>query len=142
MPCQQKLASFPNSRIRTRRPTQSAETYPLAIQTTGTGLVDTTVDTITSAERNALTVNGNTIIAEPDPLATYITLRNIDAAEPLYYSYVPVGDDDTVNPVTDGMLLRAGDSVDLETTDVIVVARGAHSDGVTPIPARVDKGIG
>jgi hypothetical protein len=144
MTCINKLASFPNSRIRTRRPTQTAVTYDLDVETAdlGTGLIDTENDTLTASERNGQTTNDNTIVAEPDPLATYITLRNIDPAEPLYYTYVPPGQEDTIDVVAQGMLLRAGDAVDLEVTDSIVIAKGAHSDGTTAINARVDKGIG
>lgn len=143
MGCIKKLASFANSRIRTRRPTKRADTYDVNVQIDDdAGVIDTTVDPITENEIGLKTTNGNTIIAFPDPLTTYITLRNTDSAEAMYYSYVDEGESDNFDITVEGMLLRAGDSVDIEVVDSAVIGVSAHSDNNSAINCRVDKGIG
>ncbi len=142
MTCIRKVASFPNSRIRTRRPTRTSTTYDLSIASLlAVGPIDIANTSVSAVNRNQLTTNGNTIVSEADPLTTYITLRNIDPSEPMFYSYVLEGQADNFDVTAEGQLLRAGDSVDLEVTDSIVIARGASSVD-SAIPARVDKGIG
>lgn len=143
MTCGKKLASFPNSRIRTRRPTDTAQTYHVDVQVDDDiGTIDTINDEITETDIGMETTNGNTIIAEANPLTTYITLRNIDPAEPMFYGYVDPGTPDDQDLSVDGQLLRAGDSVDLEVIGSHVIAISLHSDGISPINARIDRGIG
>ena len=139
MTCIRKLASFPNTRERPRKPTQSSSTYQVDALVAAAGPVDPTAITITSANIGQQTQNGNTILAAPNSDRTYLTLRNLSPSENLVYSYKPVGEADDPNMDDNGMILRAGDSADLEDIDSVYYVR---SLGAADVDCRIDEGEG
>jgi hypothetical protein len=141
MGCQSKIGSFPNTRIRSRKPTKKAKTYKvIAIWDNSAGPIDTTVE-VTEAMIGQKTTNGNTIVSPASSEQTYLTLRNIDPSEPVFYSYVDIGESDAIDLLDQGQLLRAGDSVDIEVTESVVLVRSASSVS-TDIDCRIDRGQG
>lgn len=86
------LASFQNSRIRPRNATTTAQTGSVTIS-------NVTETTIRPANVNR----------------TYMTLRNLDSTNPIRYGYPAQYGTLSV----DGFLLKAGDAVDLESTEEI-----------------------
>lgn len=131
--CVKRLASFPNTRERPRRPTQSAITYAVAALISAVGPLDTSTTAVTAANIGQQTTQGNTVVAPANPDRTYLTLRNLDPTEAVVYGY-------TDNPAldTEGMILRAGDSVDLDSIDNVIYVR---SIGATPVDCRIDRGV-
>lgn len=85
-------ASFPNSRIRARKATQSADTGILTVNASGPV---------------------NSLVRPANSDRTYLTLRNTGAV-PLRYGYV-----DRPTLFQDGMLLNPGDAVDIESLQAI-----------------------
>lgn len=88
----QSYASFPNSRIRSRKATQTAET----------GLV--TIPAAPGPNVEILSSNQN---------RTYLTLRNTGTV-PFRYGY-----DDRATLYLDGMLMNPGDAVDVESLQAL-----------------------
>ena len=130
----QCLASFPNSRIRPRKPTASAITRGRTLEPAGTlGPVNPAVTEPVEADEDSQTVNGNTVINARNLNRTYITIRNVDPSDAMAYGY-----EDTIDLALDGMILRAGDSVDLESPQTIY----GISLGIASINIRFDRGIG
>lgn len=133
MPSSQ-LASFPNSRIRPRKPTESATTFGRTVEPDGTiGAVDPGAAEPVFADEDSQTVNGNTVVAARNLNRTYLTIRNVDPSESIAYAY-----DDTIDITVDGMILRAGDSADLESPQTVY----AVSLGAVAVNLRYDQGIG
>ena len=87
------LASFQNSRIRPRKATVYAITHQLTVAATPT----------------------ETVIHAANPNRTYLTLRNLDPTLNLQYGYPS----QFGALLTQGFLLKAGDAVDLESTEEI-----------------------
>ena len=134
MVCGNKLASFPNTRERPRKPTLTADTGRVMVKQSGvTGTFDTT-NGVTVSDEGKVTTNGNTIVKASDSDRTYLTLRNVSPADSLVYGYRDRSDLNNT-----GMILRAGDSVDIDSLDTIY-ARGIS--GSTDIDVRVDFGRG
>lgn len=143
MGCSSKLGSFPNTRLRSRKPTKKAVTYKvIAIYDDTAGPIDlTTQDPVDDTIIGQKTVNGNTIVSPYSSEQTYLTLRNIDPAEPVFYGYADIGADDNIDLLDQGQLLRAGDSVDIEVTESVVLVRSASSVD-TDVDCRIDRGQG
>lgn len=141
MTCKQKLASFPNTRQRPRKPTQESFTRNYTLPTNGTtGLLDTGAggfDQTDDSNEGQVTTVGNMLIKAYMQERTYITLRNLGSAQNIRYRYK----DATVDGAgfTTGMTLRAGDSVDLESPEMIFVE---NMDGAEPVEIAIDWGIG
>lgn len=133
MTCIRKLSSFPNTRERPRKPTQTADTYDVSALVPAVGPIDPNNTTITEANIGQQTIGGNTILAASNADRTYITIRNLDPTDAIAYGYVDK------NLTDEGMILRAGDSADLETIDTPVYVR---SLGAAAIDVRVDEGEG
>ena len=130
--CAKRLASFPNTRERPRRPTQTADTYSVDALTSAVGPFDTSTTEITEADIGTQTTNGNTIAAPIDPDRTYLTLRNLDPLNSIVYGYKDLADLDT-----EGMILKAGDSADLDAIDDPIYIR---SIGPALVDCRIDRG--
>lgn len=92
MPISSCFASFPNSRIRARKATQTADTGIVTIPVAGPT---------------------NISIRPANQDRTYLTLRNTGTV-PFRYGYV-----DRPTLYLDGMLLNPGDAVDLESLQEI-----------------------
>ena len=133
-----EYASLPNSRQRPRKPTQEADTFIIHIPVDNTiGVIDPSVDPVTSANRGNVTFNGNSILIENNQNRTLLTLRNVHASAYIRYGFV---DRPTLNQ--DGLLLKAGDSVDLESPQVVYVARELNDESGEEIEVDVHFGIG
>lgn len=142
MGCEKKIGSFPNSRIKTRKPTVFATTYKvIAIFDQTPGPIDLSVVDIDDSHIGQKTINGNTIVSPATSTQTYLTLRNIDPSEPIFYGYALKDQDDAIDLLDQGQLLRAGDSVDIEVTASVVLVRSASSLN-QDIDCRIDRGIG
>jgi hypothetical protein len=105
-------ASFKNSRVSTRAATTSTNVWrqPVALGP------------------------ANTLVASPNANRTYITLRNenVGANDDIRYDYF-----DNANILTEGFLLKAGEAIDLETTQFI------YAQAVTnPVTMSIDEGSG
>ncbi len=134
MPCGNKLASFPNTRERPRKPTLTADTGRVMVKQNGDiGTFDTT-NGVTVSDEGKQTTNGNTIVKAYDQDRTYLTLRNVSPADAIVYGYR-----DRADLNNTGMILRAGDSVDIDSLDTIY-ARGIS--GSMDIDVRIDFGRG
>jgi hypothetical protein len=131
--CTQKLASFPNTRERPRKPTLTSDTGRImANGNTTIGIFDPSGGVVVGDE-GKVTVNGNTVVKAYDPDRTYITLRNVDPSEAMVYGYR-----DRANLHLTGMILKAGDSVDCDSLDTIY----ARSLNVLELEIRTDFGRG
>lgn len=104
------LASFQNSRIKPRNATVTAETGSVSVS----NVVETTI--------RPANVN-----------RTYMTLRNLDPTNPIRYGYPAQFGSLSL----DGFLLKAGDAVDLESTEEV---RAIASGGI--VPTCWDEGSG
>lgn len=93
------LASFQNSRVKPRKATETAQTGTLSVPT--------------ASEIQMRPANPN---------RTYLTIRNLDQANPVRYGYpAQFG-----TLATNGFLLKGGDAADLESTQEIrIIAFGA-----------------
>lgn len=87
-------ASFPNSRIKPRSPTQTATTFHVLL----TGLAN------------------NSVIALADPNRTYLRLTNSDPAITMFYTYGTIV---TVNPTVTPTFGNVGDIVRSSLTSLI-----------------------
>ena len=90
----------------------------------------------TSADTGVVTVNlgpANTLIKAADSTRTYITIRNTSVGDDMRYGYV-----DRPTLGTDGFLLKAGESIDLESPGDI----WAVGVGVAAVPVCWDQGNG
>lgn len=92
MPLGSCFASFPNSRIRSRKATQTADTGIVSIPASP---------------------GPNALIKAANQNRTYLTLRNTGTV-PMRYGYVDRG-----TLYLDGMLLNPGDAVDLESLGAV-----------------------
>lgn len=103
------LASFSNSRVKPRKATESANTKQITIATS---------ETVVSLE------NQN---------RTYLSLRNLDMANVIFYGYpLQFGD-----LIAKGFQLKAGDAIDMESTQEIrAIAVGAS------VNVCIDEGQG
>ena len=132
--CLDSLASFPNTRERPRKPTLTSDTKSVSVAPQGsTGSFVTSGVVILPSDEGKITTMGNTVVKASDSERTYITLRNVDAKDAIVYGYRDRSDLNTT-----GMILRAGDSVDIDSLDTIF-CRGL---GVGSIDVRVDFGKG
>lgn len=146
------FASLPNSRIRPRKPTDQAFTFRILAQDPddigySNDNFDTTANEPASSDRGKSTTEGNTILIEKNKNRTYITLRNLDSDNPIVYGYADNALMDLLNTPIEGVsledsgfVLRAGDSVDLETPLEIYVR--SHAPAGEPVLVAVDYGIG
>lgn len=108
------LASFPNTRLRPRQATRTAETY------------------------GGIAPVGTPVLVRPENRnRTYLTLRNTNVQDSMVYGYGPDANDD-VFLTNNGMILRPGDSMDIDSLEEVY----AMSIGVTPVTFRVDEGQG
>jgi hypothetical protein len=112
MPIIYNEASFKNSRVASRAPTTTANTYQITV--------------------NSLAPN--TLIAPLTPNRTYITIRSTatSAGDDIRYDYF-----DNPLMLSEGFLLKAGEACDLESPQAIF-ARGTAS----PVICTVDEGEG
>lgn len=111
------LASFSNSRVFPRPATSDA--------TTGSGSVNPT-EVVKAIEQNEN--------------MTYATIRNIHPTQNLYYTYRFTEEDAPTHEdiVTDGFILEAGDSYDIEAKkDLYITTVGDEA-----VPYRLDVGEG
>ena len=134
MVCGNKLASFPNTRERSRKPTLTADTGKVLVKQNGTIWTFDTTNGVVVSDEGKQTTNGNTIVKATDQDRTYLTLRNVSPADAIVYGYR-----DRADLNNTGMILRAGDSVDIDSLDTIY-ARGIS--GSTDIDVRIDYGRG
>lgn len=101
-------ASFKNSRISPRAATTQADTSKVSVNASG---------------------GTNSLVLAADPARTYCTMRNTSATDNLRYSY-----SDDVNILTQGMLLKVGEAVDMESpTDIYARSEGAALDVILDI---------
>ncbi len=108
------LASFPNTRIRPRPATRRAETFG--------GLAPVGIPVLAKAANRA---------------RTYLTIRNTNLSSDMAYGYGDQANDS--NYLTnEGMILRPGDSMDIESLEDVYVM----SIGATPVEFREDEGEG
>lgn len=151
-----EFASLPNSRIRPRKATDEAFTFQMYAQDPDGGdYTDDQFDTAPTpseatalaADRGKTTIIGNTILIEKNSTRTYITLRNLDSENSIVYGYDDVAALDLATlPVVGstaegaGMVLKAGDSVDLEVPNVVYVR--SHAPAGEKVLVAVDYGIG
>ena len=132
--CTTKLASFPNTRERPRKPTLTSDTKAVSVNPhTVIGTFNTTTTIITVIDEGKQTTMGNTIVKALDADRTYVTLRNVDAKDAICYGYR-----DRADLNVTGMILRAGDSVDIDSLDTVFCT----GLGVAAIDVRVDFGRG
>ena len=135
--CVKQLGSFPNTRQRPRKPTIDADTAQvLAKDALGVPDISSVADLVSDdkTDEGKLTTNGNTILRARNLDRTYLTLRNIDPSENIAYGYR-----DRANLATSGMILRAGDSVDIDSPKIIFVRSLALGGDVL---TAYDEGIG
>ncbi len=121
MDCLRKFGSFPNSRLRPRKPTKNEDTMCYQLPAQGTvGTVDTSLpafDDTLDTSNGELTTNGNMIIAHKDQNRTFLTLRNAHSGDIIRYGFF-----DRVDLATTGMPLRAGDAVDIDGPEMVYIA--------------------
>lgn len=136
------FASFPNSRNSSRSSTKTSDTYALLAKWFDNGLdlpvaggFDTVANEPAEINRGDATLNGNTILIEKNRTRTYTILRNVDSSEGIVYGYVDRDDLETT-----GMILRAGDTVELDNKNAIYI-RSIATDS-SDIECRVDFGLG
>lgn len=131
----QNFASFPNSRNSSRSSTKTSDTYAVVALFDPAGTIDTGVTEITDAHIGVDTLEGNTILTAKNRTRTYLILRNVDSAEGIVYGY-----EDRNDLEATGMILRAGDVVELDNKNVIYI-RSIATD-TSDIECRVDFGLG
>lgn len=101
-------ASFKNSRVSPRAATTQADTGKVSVNSSA---------------------GPNTLVLAADPARTYCTMRNTSTTDDLRYAYF-----DDSNILTEGMLLKAGEAVDMESpTDIYARSVGASLDVVLDI---------
>jgi hypothetical protein len=112
MPIIYNEASFKNSRVASRAPTTTANTYQ---ETINLGPL-------------------NTLIAPLTPNRTYITIRSTatTSGDDIRYDYF-----DNPNMLTQGFLLKAGEACDLESPQAIYARAVAN-----PVLCTIDEGEG
>jgi len=108
------LASFPNSRIKTRKPTTVADTLGFTLPT---GVV--------------------TPIIAADANRTYLTVRNTDLLNDVVYGYRNTITQGT-GLATDGFLIKAGESVDIDSPQQIFALQSSGGN----ILLTLDRGQG
>lgn len=101
-------ASFKNSRISPRAATTQADTAKTAVNSSA---------------------GPNTLVLAADPARTYCTMRNTSSTDNIRYAYA-----DDPNILTEGMLLKAGEAVDMESpTDIYARSEGLSLDVILDI---------
>lgn len=140
MTCNKTLSSFPNTRQRPRKPTQKSDTnsFNKPIPTGISQSFDTSGgNEPLEANEGEYTLNNNMIVKAYNQNRTYLTLRNGHSKFSIRYGY-----EDHADLGTRGMLLRAGDSVDIESPQTVYVSHDAGETVDEVISIFTDYGEG
>ena len=133
------FASLPNSRNSSRTSTKNSDTFAsVAIFDDAAGPLDTSDPSFNEtdvANRGIVTTNGNTLLIEKNRTRTFLILRNIDSAETIVYGHV-----DRPTLKDDGMILRAGEPVEIDSKNPVYVKSVATDS--SDINLRIEFGLG
>lgn len=127
------LASYPNSRIKSRLPTRVQDPYKMWAPSTGDA-PGTIMPTLGAKAGGEVTANGNVKVADADGNRTFVYLRNLSLTEKLYFAYA-----DEADIVNDGNELEPTEGYDIDQTSQPVYVR---AEALVRIMVQFDYGKG